>query len=330
MNPVEWVSPTTVPEAVASLAEGGMIKAGGVDIADLMKEGIAVPRRLVNLRSVRGLDGIDEDRETGGLRIGPLVTLARLAADPTVRRRARALADAAGHAATPQIRNMATVGGNLLQRPRCWYFRSEAFPCRRKGGTFCYAIEGENAYHAIFANGHCAIVHPSATATALVALGARLTVEGPAGTREERLESIFVRPEQDVTREHSLPPTDLITAVRLPPLAPGAVSAYAKLGEKESFDWPIAEVACVLVRSGGRCTGASVVLGAAAPVPWRAHGAEAALAGKELSEETARAAARAALHGATPLSQNAYKVAVLEALVRRTLLAAMLEKEDAR
>ena len=217
---------------------------------DLMKEGILAPQRLVNLRTVRGLDGIEEDRETGGMRLGPLVTLARLAADPGVRRRYRALADAAGHAATPQIRNVATLGGNLLQRPRCWYFRAEAFPCRRKGGTSCFAIEGENAYHAIFANGACAIVHPSATATALVALGARLSVAGPSGPREVKLESIFVRPEQDVTREHGLTPNEVVTAVRLPPLPPGAASAYAKLGEKESFDWPIAEVACVLERAG--------------------------------------------------------------------------------
>jgi xanthine dehydrogenase YagS FAD-binding subunit len=341
MNPVEWTNPASVTEAVASLAaaagggsppdrDRGVLKAGGVDLADLMKEGIVAPRRIVNLRSVRGLDGIEEDREIGGLRLGPLVTLARLAGDPLVRRRFRALADAAGHAATPQIRNMATLGGNLLQRPRCWYFRAEAFPCRRKGGTVCFAHEGENGYHAIFGNGTCAIVHPSATAVALVALGALLTIAGPSGTREAKLESIFVRPEQDVTREHSLAPGEIVTAVRVPGLAPGAASAYIKLGEKESYDWPLAEVACVVDRAGGKCTRASVVLGAAAPVPWRAAEAEAALAGQPLGEEAARAAAKAAVRGATPLSGNAYKVPIFEAVVRRTLLAAMNEKEEAR
>lgn len=341
MNPVEWTNATTVAEAVASLAGGGVIKAGGIDLVDLMKEGIVSPQRLVNLRTVRGLDGIEEDREIGGLRIGPLVTLARLSADPLVRRGACALAEAAGHAATPQIRNVATVGGNLLQRPRCWYFRSEAFPCRRKGGTACFAIEGENAYHAVFGNGTCAIVHPSATATALVALGARLTIAGKAGQREAKLESIFVRPEQDVTREHALAPDEVITAVRVPALPwaddggsaskpPRAASAYTKLGEKESYDWPVAEAACVIERSGNRCVRASIVLGAAAPVPWRASEAEAALAGKELGEPAARTAAKLALRGATPLSGNGYKVALLETVVRRTILAAMMDKEEAR
>jgi len=330
MRPVEWTDPRTVAEAVAALPGGGVIKAGGVDLADLMKEGIAAPQRLVNLRTVRGLDVIEEDREIGGLRFGPLVTLARLAAEPMVRRRFRALADAAGHAATPQIRNMATLAGNLLQRPRCWYFRSEAFPCLRKGGNHCFAIEGENAYHAVFGNTFCAIVHPSATAVALVALDARLTIAGPNGIREARLESLFVRPEQDVMREHSLAPGEVITAVRVPGLPPGAASAYTKLGEKESFDWPLAEAACVLERAGGKCTRASVVLGAAAPVPWRVPKAEEALTGQPLGEETARLAAKAALHGATPLSGNAYKVALLETIVGRTILAAMMEKEEAR
>jgi xanthine dehydrogenase YagS FAD-binding subunit len=336
VNPLEWTQPTTIAEAVASAASGGTIKAGGVDLVDLMKEGIVAPTRLVNLRRVRGLDGIDEDRDlaggggAAGLRIGPLVTLARLASDPVVRRRFRALADAAGHAATPQIRNMATLGGNLLQRPRCWYFRSEAYPCRRKGGTVCYAIDGENAYHAIFGNETCAIVHPSATATALVALNARVVIASAAGTREATVESIFVTPELDVTREHSIAPGEIVTAIRIPGLAAGAASSYTKLGEKESYDWPLAEVACVIERAGGRCTKASVVLGAAAPVPHRARDAEAALVGQPLTEDTARAAAHAALRGARPLSANAYKIPMFEAAVRRTLLAAMTEKEDAR
>jgi xanthine dehydrogenase YagS FAD-binding subunit len=344
MSGVEWANPTTVAEALASLSRGAVVKAGGIDLADLVKERLvapftsggdppnppARPVRLVNLRSVRGLDRIEEDREKNELRIGPLVTMAKLAEEPLVRRRARALAEAAGHAATPQIRNAATVGGNLLQRPRCWYFRQEAFPCRRKGGTTCFAIEGENQYHAIFANGYCAIVHPSAAACALVAHGARLVIAGPQGTREAPLESIFVRPETDVTREHSLAPNEIITEIRVPAPPPGGSSAYTKLGEKESFDWPIAEVAVVLGRAGGKCTSASIVLGAAAPIPWRARAAEDALAGKDLSEDAARAAAKAALTGATPLSQNAYKLQVFEAVVRRTIVAAMTTKEEAR
>jgi len=331
MKPVEWVDATSADEAVASLAPpGAVVKAGGIDLLDLMKEGLVVPHRLVNIRRIHAFDGIDEDRTTGHLRLGSLVTLAHIASDPLVRARARALAEAAGHAATPQIRNVATIGGNLLQRPRCWYFRSEAFPCRRKGGTACFAIEGENAYHAVFDNRTCAIVHPSATATALVALGASLSIVGKAGAREVKVESIFVRPEQDVTREHSLESDEVITAVRVPRLPPGAASAYTKLGEKESYDWPIAEAACVIERSGNRCVRASIVLGAAAPVPWRAKEAEAALAGQELGEPAARMAAKLCVKGATPLSGNAHKVQLLEVVARRTILAAMMEKEQPR
>jgi xanthine dehydrogenase YagS FAD-binding subunit len=257
-----------------------------------------------------------------GLQLGPLVTLAQLDADPTIRRRYTALADAAGHAATPQIRNMATVGGNLLQRPRCWYFRSEQFHCRKKGGERCFAIEGENQYHAIFGNQLCAIVHPSATATALVALGARLALTNAKQTREVALEEFFVKPEEDVRRENSLGADELITLIRVPALPAGASSAYLKQGEKESFDWPIAEVAVVLEREGGRVSRAAIILGAAAPVPLRAIEAERALAGQVVNEETARAAARAAVKDASPLSENNYKVAIFETLARRAILAA--------
>jgi xanthine dehydrogenase YagS FAD-binding subunit len=303
--------------------------AGGTTLVDLMKLDVEVPAHLIDITGLTELAAYDVSgpRE---LIFGSLARMSDVADDPVVRSQYPALSEALWKAASQQLRNMATLGGNLLQRPRCWYFRAEAFPCRRKGGTHCFAIEGENAYHAIFDNGHCAIVHPSATATALVALGARLVLTGPTGTREAKLESIFVRPEQDVTREHSLGAGEIVTAVRVPGLAPGAASAYTKLGEKESYDWPIAEVACVLDRAGGKCTRASVVLGASAPIPWRATEAEAALTGQPLGEAAAHAAARAALRGATPLSGNAYKVPVLEAVVRRTILAAMAEKEEAR
>jgi xanthine dehydrogenase YagS FAD-binding subunit len=250
------------------------------------------------------------------------VTLARLDADPAVRSRYPALADAAGEAATPQIRNMATVGGNLLQRPRCWYFRQEDFHCLRKGGDRCFAQAGENQYHAIFDNDICAIVHPSAAATPLVALGAKIELTGPKGAREVLLEEFFVRPGQDVQRENTIRADEILTEIRVPAPAAGARMAYLKQREKDSFDWPLADVAAVLEMDGATCRRASIVLGAAAPVPWRAAKAEAALAGKPVNEETARAAARAAVDGATPMTQNGYKVPVFEAVVRRAVLAA--------
>jgi xanthine dehydrogenase YagS FAD-binding subunit len=319
MKSFEWVEPKTLDEALSLLSEGAVVKAGGVDLMDRMKEGLEAPQRLINLRGIPGLDRIEEE-PGGGLRIGPLVTLAELSEHPGVRQRFTALADAAGHAATPQIRNMATVGGNLLQRPRCWYFRQADFTCRKKGGEECLAQNGDNRYHAIFGNGVCAIVHPSAVAPALMVLGASVEVRGPQGTRTLPVEQLFVRPDQDVKREHALGERELITALRLP--ATTARTAYTKQGEKESFDWPVAEVAVALEMDGRKVRKASVVLGAAAPVPWRASAAEAALTGRELDAATVQAAAKAALQGANPMTRNAYKLSIFEAVVRRTVLAA--------
>lgn len=321
MNRLAWVNATSVEAAVAALGDDTAIaKAGGVDLMDLLKERLIAPGRLVNLRAIEGLDGVEEHE--GGLRIGSLVTLARLAEDDEVRLRYRALAEAVAHAATPQIRNAATLGGNLLQRPRCWYFRSEHFDCRKKGGPRCFAQRGENAYHAIFDNDICAAVHPSAAAVALVALDATIEIAGPEGRRSEPLASIFVTPEADVTREHRLGRQDVITAILLPKPSEGTSSAYLKLGEKESFDWPLAEVAVMLDRKDDRVTRAAVVLGAAAPVPRRAEAAEKALIGKVVDEGVAAAAARAALVGTSPLEHNGYKLPIFEAIIRRTILAA--------
>src|SRR5205085_1096006 len=191
MNAFEYADAGSINEAITLLSvKGAAIKAGGVDLLDLMKERLAEPSRLVNIRNLRELDFIKTDKD-GGLRIGPLVTLAHLAQEKMLRERFTALADAALHAATPQIRNMATLGGNLLQRPRCWYFRHEDFHCRKKGGEICFAQEGENQYHAIFDNELCAIVHPSSAATALVAHGASIELSSKDGKRSVSLEDFF-------------------------------------------------------------------------------------------------------------------------------------------
>jgi xanthine dehydrogenase YagS FAD-binding subunit len=314
----EWTNAKSVNDALAQSEGKAVLKAGGIDLIDRLKEGIDSPSRLVNIRTIPGLDRISAD--ANGLRVGPLVTLAQLDADKNVRANYTALADAAGHAATPQIRNMATAGGNLLQRPRCWYFRNEQFHCFKKGGNKCFAQEGENEYHAIFDNRLCAIVHPSAVGVALTALGAKLELTSKSGKREVAMEEFWVRPEQDMNRENSLAPGEMITAISVPKV--DGRSAYMKLGEKESFDWPLAEVAVVLTQSAGRVSKASVILGAAAPVPLRAKAAEAAIVGQQLTEQTARVAATAALQGATPLANNAYKLPIFEAMIRRTIIAA--------
>jgi len=339
MNRFQWASARGVADAAGSgnatvadamrskngspRTDAVVLKAGGVDLLDLMKEGLLAPMRVVNLRALPELGRIVEEKD-GGMRIGATVTLAQLGAHPAIRARYRALAQAAGNSASPQLRNMATLGGNLLQRPRCWYFRSLAHHCARKGGQTCFAFAGENPYHAIFGQNGCAIVHPSTSATALVAFDARVELVGAKGKkRVVALEKFFVPPERDIGRENDLKPDEILTAVLLPPPASGTRSAHWRQGELDSFDWPVADVAVVLdMESGDVCRRASIVLGAAAPVPYRARAAENALAGKQITEDVARAAARAALAGASPLSQNAYKLPIFEALVRRAVLSA--------
>jgi xanthine dehydrogenase YagS FAD-binding subunit len=318
MNSFTWIEPTDLAGAIAAGAQqGALFKAGGVDVTDLMKEHVAEPTALVNLRRVGELDFLRV--QNGTLSIGPLVTLARLSEDARVLQSARALAQAAALAATPQIRNLATLGGNLAQRPRCPYFRSELFRCRRKGGTECFAIPGENQDHAVFDNDLCPIVHPSGTATALVALGASLRLKGPRGERTVPIEQFFVRPEQDVTRENVLQPGELIVEVRVPA---ARRSAYVKLMQKQTFDWPLADAAVAWDGASRSIRNARVVLGAAAPVPWRATAAEKSLEGKSLDEAAALAASRLATQGATPLDKNKHKLPALQAAVLRSLRAA--------
>jgi xanthine dehydrogenase YagS FAD-binding subunit len=317
----EWTNPRDLGDALAQLGPTSIPKAGGVELMDLLKENLVSPARLVNLRSIQGLDKVEE-RGAEGLRLGPLVTLAILAVDGGVRARYRALADAAGHAATPQIRNMATLGGNLLQRPRCWYFRSEHFLCRRKGGGQCFAMDGENQYHAVFAHSACAAVHASSLAPALMALGASVELTSPRGRRVVPLEQFYVPAETVTVRDTVKEDDEILTAVLLP--ATTARSAYVKQAEKESYDWPLVEVAVALDRDGGgKVTRASVLLGAVAPVPWRAKAAEAALVGRAADAASAGDAGRAALQGASPLEHNAYKLPLIEVAVRRAVLAAV-------
>lgn len=318
MNRFEWVDATSIDQALAAVTPDSMFKAGGIDLLDLMKDDIATPKRLVNIRNIQGLDKIHED--TQGLHIGPLTTLTDIEQHPVIKKKFTAISEAAGLAATPQIRNMATIAGNLVQRPRCWYFRSEDFQCRKKGGKHCFAQDGENDYHAILDNRTCAIVHPSGLAVPLVALDARVEITSKKRKREVRLEDFFVSPEQDVMRENILQPDELLTGITVP--ATDARTAYYKQGEKESFDWPIADVAVALSMQGSRCIKASIVLGAAAPYPYRAKAAEVKLIDVVISEDSARTAARQAIGSATPLAKNGYKIPIFEAIIRRTVLRA--------
>jgi xanthine dehydrogenase YagS FAD-binding subunit len=321
MNRFELARPHSTAQARELLAEkpGSMLKAGGIDLIDHLKERLVEPARVVDLKSVPGLDRIVADPD-GGLRIGPLATLARVAADETVRRTHPALAQACGEAASPQIRNVATIGGNLLQRPRCWYYRLENYRCIKKGGEICYAVDGENRYHVIFGGGPVFAVHPSNAAVPLVAYGASFTLESDKGVRTVPSAEFFRLPSEDPQRENQLRPGEVLTEIRLPAAA-GARGAYDDVREKAAFDWPLVSTAIVLGLDGGTVKSARVVLGAVAPIPWRAEKAEQVLLGRRLDEPAAEQAARAAVAGAEPLSQNGYKVALVQALVKRTLLA---------
>ncbi len=321
MNQFIFVNCTTVNEALGQLDHGAVIKAGGVDLLDLMKEGIVSPPKLVNIRNIGELRGMEVTEK--GLRLGPLVTLSEIAEHPAIQRNYAALSDAAGHAATPQVRNMATLGGNLMQRPRCWYFRSAEFDCRKKGSSdTCHAIAGENQYHAIMNNQTCASVHPSSTAVPLLAMNAEVELTSKQGRRTVPMTEFYVPPEKSLLNETAIRPGELITSVFIPAPAPGTRSAYQKYGEKESFDWPIADAGVLLVMYGSNCLKAAVVLGVAAPTPIHAHAAEAVLTGKAVDEATARAAGKAAVQGATPLSKNGYKTQLFETAVYRTILLA--------
>lgn len=317
MKSFEWSQPRSLADALVQLGKDRVPKAGGVDLLDLMKEGLVAPRRLVD---VKQLPELAEIRGTGGgLSIGAAVTLAQLAADVRIRSRAPALADAVEHAATPQLRNLATLGGNLMQRPRCGYFRSADFRCRKQGGRVCYAQEGHNEGHAVFDNQICAFVHPSSPATALWALGAEVDLVGPKGSRRVAISRFFVTPDQDVSRETVVQDGELITRIQLPAPMPGQRSAYFKQQHKASFDWPLVDVAVSLTMDGDVVRSASVVLGAVAGRPWPAEAAERELVGKRLTSGRIEAASRAATRGATPLAMNGYKLPLIETLVRRLI-----------
>lgn len=341
MKRFAWTSAGTISEASAAVSvsvadamtatgdhmngrETSIVKAGGIDLLDLLKENLLAPTKVVSLRDIAELTIVAE--QAAGLRIGSMVTLANLATHAVVRQRYPALADAVQNSASPQIRNVATLGGNLLQRPRCWYFRAAEYHCVRKGGGHCFAISGENQYHAIFNNQACAIVHPSTIATVLVALGARLELRNARGaTRNILLEDFFVSPDGDLQRENDLKPQEILTAVMLPAPSAGLRMAYLKQGEKDLFDWPLAEVAVALdLNSDGTCRRAAIILGAAAPVPHRAKTAENILIGRRIDDAAAREAAQAALDGATPLAKNAFKLPLFNTLVRRAVLKAAI------
>jgi xanthine dehydrogenase YagS FAD-binding subunit len=329
MKAFEWISPTSIGEAVDALRsvsapddmdDAARPIAGGQDLLTTMKDYITRPSRVVNLKGIRGLDRIEGDGKAG-LRIGALVTLAQLEAHPVVRRGFPGLAEAAHSIATPQIRNLGTVGGNLCQRPRCWYFRLEEVVCLKKGGSECYAATGENKYNAIFGGGPSYIVHPSDLAPMLLALGASVSVVGADGKRTIPLDKFFTLPsEGSIRRENVLKNEEIITQIQVPASSFAAHSTYLKFKERESMDFAISSVAAAATLGANKTvTEARLVLGGVAPIPWRVPQAEKFLVGKTLSSDVLAGAAKLALEGAKPLEKNAYKIPLTQTLVRRAL-----------
>jgi xanthine dehydrogenase YagS FAD-binding subunit len=282
-----------------------------------MKEYNLAPDRIVDLRRLTSHSSIQK-KSSGAISIGALVTLSAIA--DGLKAEFPALADACLGAATPQIRNAATLAGNLCQRPRCWYFRSSEFQCLKKGGVECLAKSGENEFHAVFGNNTCAIVHPSAAGVALVALNARIETLAAGGGRTLAAADFFQRPEVDVFTENAQTPGELIVEVHVD-RPRGLRSAYRKIKQKQAFDWTLADAAVAFREEAGVAKDVRIVIGSAAPVPFRAKAAEALVEGRRIDAALAARAGQAALEGATPLGKNAYKLPMVAAAVRRTLLA---------
>ncbi len=290
---------------------------GGSDLLALVKDRIVAPDVIVNLKTAKGLDQIAASG--GGVTIGALATLDAISRHAAVRRDHAVLAEAAASVATPQIRNVGTLGGNVCQRPWCWYFRN-GFPCLKNGGNTCFSAAGENQFHAIFGGGPSFIVHPSDTAPALVALGATFRIAGPAGERTVPAADFFVLPRDDAKRENVLAPDDVLASVHVPQAAPGTRSTYHKILDREAWTHAVVSAAIVLEMQADVCRRARIVLGGVAPIPWRVAEAESVLMGQRITPELAARAGEAAVAGARPLAKNAYKVPLTRNVVRRTLV----------
>jgi xanthine dehydrogenase YagS FAD-binding subunit len=323
MRPFEYVSPNSRSQAISLLGAtwgNTEVLAGGTDLLALMKDDVVTPKRLINIKEIADLRGVSSNAH--GLRVGALTTLGELADDENVRKNYPALSEALLEAASPQIRNMATLGGNLCQRPRCWYFRNGLglLPKDETGKELVAA--GENRYHAILGNqGAAKFVSPSTLAPILIAYNATIRLDGPKGKREVPLEKFFVIPKNESEREHDLRPNEIVTEILIPP-ASDVKAAHYEIRQKEAFDWPLAVSAVALKMQGSNVQSARIVLGYVAPVPWPSSEAQHAITGKPVNKETAQKAADSALSKASPLSQNAYKVKLAKVAVTRALLKA--------
>ncbi|RKU39247.1 molybdopterin dehydrogenase [Candidatus Poribacteria bacterium] len=324
MEKFSYINATSLEQVTSLLSDSGwgevMLIAGGTDILAELKEYVETPKTLINLKTLPGMDSITAD--ASGLKIGALTTIDDIARHPTIQHHYTVLAQAAVSVATPQIRNVGTLGGNLCQRPRCWYYRDETINCLKKGGDVCYAVDGLSKYHAILGGDPVYIVHPSDLAPALIALGASVKIVGPEGEKTMSLEEFFTLPATNPFRENVLEPNEIVVEVTVPQAKPNTKSFYLKAREKGAPDFALASVAGVFEMDGNTCKTASVVLGGVAPAPWRSKEAEAALTGKMIDKSVSQKAGADAVQDAQPLNDNVYKVTLTQNLISRAAMMA--------
>ncbi|HYA85832.1 MAG TPA: xanthine dehydrogenase family protein subunit M [Nitrospirota bacterium] len=314
-----YIRPNTLKEASKQLsAQGAHLHAGGTDLLGCLRDHVFEINKMVSINGLKEFKGIKKTAE-GGIRIGALTTLSEVSENPDVRSQYWALAQAALEVASPQLRNQGTIGGNICQKPRCWYYRGD-FHCLRKGGEQCFAVAGENQYHCILGGGPCFIVHPSDTAPALVAFGASVRIVGPKGSRTVTVEKFHVLPSVDTLRETVLEPGEIVTDILLPP-AQGVKSSYRKVRARASWDFALAGLAIAIKFDGDVVASARAVLSGAAPIPWRSRELENSITGHRLDEANASKAAEAAMMNARPLRQNEYKIPLFRGMIEEELLA---------
>jgi xanthine dehydrogenase YagS FAD-binding subunit len=320
----EYASPGSVQDALSLLGTKWgptEILAGGTDLVALMKDYVVTPQRLVNIKKITGICGVKLTPEKG-LRIGALVTLDELAKHPVVSKYYPTLALAIDDAASPQIRNRATLGGNLCQRPRCWYFRNGYGLVALDAKGQSLVLGGDNRYHAILGNeGPAYFVSPSTVAPTLIAYGATVVIQGPKGTRQVLLEDFYVTPTKEAQREHDLRPNEILVEIRIPPSS-GRTTSYYEVRQKHGFDWPFATASVVMSIRHQKVQDPVVIMSHVAPIPWRSKEAEVILAGQRLTPAIAAAAAQAAIKPAKSLGQNGYKISIARVAVERCILKA--------
>jgi xanthine dehydrogenase YagS FAD-binding subunit len=320
MQNFSYVRPRSLKEAIQHLSsKGARIHAGGTDLLGCLHDDVLRAKKVVSLSHLDELRGVRETKD-GGLRIGALTPLVEVVNGNPIKEHYPTLAQAASEVASPQLRNQGTLGGNLCQKPRCWYYRGE-FHCLRKGGDKCFAENGENHYHCIFGSSHvCCIVHPSDTAPALTALEASVRIVGPKGTKLVPLEKFFVLPSSNVEKETVLEPNEIVTEILLPPPPKGDFrSTYRKVRARNSWDFALAGAAFALQFKADRIEKARIVLSGAAPIPWRSQPVEDALVDKRLNAGTIERASEAVVKTAEPLEHNSYKISLFRGLIEEEL-----------